>query len=64
MANHHEPVKERNALSQRVIAALRNEFTEDELNQLGFPEAMWLAMQVICGPGGAAQVIRLSQIHQ
>lgn len=60
----YEPVKDRDELSQRIIATLRREFTEEELNGFGFTEALWLAMQVICGPSGAATVIRASQVHQ
>ncbi|HIE9900531.1 hypothetical protein VI609_20835 [Klebsiella pneumoniae] len=58
-----EPCARRELLRQRIISAIQAEFGEEEMYQLLFFEAMWLAMQSVCGPAEAAAVIRESQIH-
>lgn len=58
-----EPCARRESLRQRIICAIQAEFGEEEMYQILFVEAMWLAMQSVCGPAEAAAVIRESQIH-
>lgn len=58
-----EPCAHRELLRQRIITAIQAEFGKEEMYQVLFFEAMWLAMQSVCGPAEAAAVIRESQIH-
>lgn len=43
---------------QRIVGFIAQEYTADEINQAG--EALWLAMQLICGPDQAASIVRQS----
>ncbi|TYE39871.1 hypothetical protein DJ508_29680 [Klebsiella michiganensis] len=58
------PCARRELLRQRIVNAISAEFGSEEIYQEAFFEAMWLAMQSVCGPAEAAAVIRESQIYQ
>ncbi|WP_226020312.1 hypothetical protein [Serratia symbiotica] len=45
---------------QRIVDFIAQEYTADEINLAG--EALWLAMQTICSPSGAAWIINYSQV--
>ncbi|EAA9529599.1 hypothetical protein ZK41_004880 [Salmonella enterica subsp. enterica serovar Java] len=45
---------------QRIVDFITQEYPDDEINHAG--EALWLAMQMICGPYGAACIVRSSQV--
>lgn len=57
-----EPVPDRITCLNRLIAAIRAEFSDAEILEIYFEDAIWLAMQAICGPDSAARIIRMSQI--
>lgn len=46
---------------QRIVDFIAQEYTVEEINQAG--EALWLAMQIICGPDRAAYIVRISQVQ-
>ncbi|SSG52020.1 hypothetical protein [Klebsiella pneumoniae] len=50
------------ALARKVVDLIRQEMSGDEIYQLMQGDAMWLAMQMICGPNGAACCIRRSAV--
>lgn len=45
---------------QHIVDFIAQEYPDDELNQAG--EALWLAMQTICSPSGAAWIVTCSQV--
>lgn len=45
---------------QRIVDFITQEYPDAEINQTG--EALWLAMQMICGPYGAACIVKSSQV--
>jgi len=47
---------------QRIVDFIAQEYPDDELNQAG--EALWLAMQTICSPSGAAWIVTCAQVKQ
>lgn len=57
------PVEQREQMRQRIVDAVRCEFSEEEMYDKRFFDAMWLAMQSLCGPEEAASTIRNCQIH-
>lgn len=57
------PVEKREQLRQRIVDAVRGELSEAEMYDKNFFDAMWLAMQSLCGPEEAAATIRNCQIH-
>lgn len=46
---------------QRIVDFIAQEYTVEEIHQAG--EALWLAMQIICGPDRAAYIVRISQVQ-
>ncbi|EHT5728350.1 hypothetical protein WK676_002875 [Salmonella enterica] len=51
------------SLSRQIVDVLHKEL-EDKCNSCRvFPEAMWVAMQAICGPHVAASTIRYCQVR-
>lgn len=44
-------------LARKITDLLRRELTEPELVTLTSSEVLWLTMQLLCGPGGAAGLI-------
>ncbi|HDK7002963.1 TPA: hypothetical protein M2O71_001425 [Klebsiella pneumoniae] len=51
------------ALARKVVDLIRQEMSGEELCGLIQGDAMWLAMQMICGPNGAACCIRRSAVN-
>lgn len=49
-------------LSRKIVDAIRQEIPAEVLDINNFSEAMWVAMQMICGPQGAAMTISRCQI--
>lgn len=49
-------------LSRKIVDAIRQEIPAEVLGINNFSEAMWVAMQTICGPQGAAMTISRCQI--
>lgn len=49
-------------LSRKIVDAIRQEIPAEVLGINNFSEAMWVAMQMICGPQGAAMTISRCQI--
>lgn len=49
-------------LSRKIVDAIRQEIPAEVLGINNFNEAMWVAMQMICGPQGAAMTISRCQI--
>lgn len=49
-------------LSRKIVDAIRQEIPAEVLDINNFNEAMWVAMQMICGPQGAAMTISRCQI--
>ncbi|HCM6289441.1 TPA: hypothetical protein N3Z68_001367 [Salmonella enterica subsp. enterica serovar 16:l,v:-] len=52
-----------NTLSRQIVDVLHKELGDKCGNNKEFPEAMWVAMQTICGPYVAASTIRCCQIQ-
>ncbi|HHA2248628.1 TPA: Gp49 family protein [Enterobacter ludwigii] len=59
----YEPVSERINSFNRLISAIRAEFSDAEMIQDGFEESVWQVIQVLCGPIRAAQIIRWAQVE-
>ncbi|ECG5118639.1 TPA: hypothetical protein ACJGK5_003206 [Salmonella enterica subsp. enterica serovar Enteritidis] len=51
-----------NTLSRQIVDVLHKELGDNCGNNKDFPEAMWVAMQAICGPQVAADTIRCCQV--
>lgn len=49
-------------LSRKIVDAIKQEIPAEVLDINNFSEAMWVAMQMICGPQGAAMTISRCQI--
>lgn len=49
-------------LSRKIVDAIKQEIPAEVLGINNFNEAMWVAMQMICGPQGAAMTISRCQI--
>lgn len=49
-------------LSRKIVDAIRQEIPAEVLGINNFNEAMWVAMQMICGPQGVAMTISRCQI--
>lgn len=49
-------------LSRKIVDVIRQEIPAEVLGINNFNEAMWVAMQTICGPQGAAMTISRCQI--
>lgn len=49
-------------LSRKIVDAIKQEIPAEVLGINNFSEAMWVAMQMICGPQGAAMTISRCQI--
>lgn len=49
---------------ERIESLIKKEFSDDDLYQKEFLEALLLSMQSICGTEETAKIIRGSQIHQ
>lgn len=44
------PSADRSLYQQRIVDAIFSEFETHEMYQEEFCEAMWIALQVVCGP--------------
>ncbi|MBC3228346.1 hypothetical protein [Serratia fonticola] len=55
---------QRRARVERIIKALSQEFSEDELNDPMLAVDLWLAMQLISGPEWVATVIGCGQVNK
>ncbi|EDR4049144.1 hypothetical protein GUP64_004474 [Salmonella enterica] len=51
------------SLSRQIVDVLHKELGDKCNSCRVFPEAMWVAMQVICGPHVAASTIRCCQVQ-
>ncbi|EAY4675998.1 hypothetical protein ACEVVI_003263 [Salmonella enterica] len=51
------------SLSRQIVDVLHKELGDKCNSCRVFPEAMWVAMQAICGPHVAASTIRCCQIR-
>lgn len=51
------------SLSRQIVDVLHKELRDKCNSCRVFPEAMWVAMQAICGPQLAADTIRYCQIR-
>ncbi|EKF3240656.1 hypothetical protein OYQ71_003762 [Salmonella enterica] len=51
------------SLSRQIVDVLHKELGDKCNSCRVFPEAMWVAMQAICGPHVAASTIRYCQIR-
>ncbi|EAX7074268.1 hypothetical protein RJK31_002204 [Salmonella enterica] len=51
------------SLSRQIVDVLHKELGDKCNSCRVFPEAMWVAMQAICGPQLAADTIRYCQIR-
>lgn len=51
------PSADRSLYEQRIVDAIFAEFETHELCQEEFYDAMWIAMQVVCGPRVAASYL-------
>lgn len=49
-------------LSRKIVDAIKQEIPAEVLGINNFSEAVWVAMQMICGPQGAAMTISRCQI--
>lgn len=49
-------------LSRKIVDVIKQEIPAEVLGINNFNEAMWVAMQMICGPQGAAMTISRCQI--
>lgn len=52
-----------NTLSRQIVDVLHKELGDKCDSIRVFPEAMWVAMQAICGPQLAADTIRCCQVR-
>ncbi|MEX9784631.1 hypothetical protein [Providencia manganoxydans] len=57
-----EYLDENSQLAIKVVALLKEHLTEDERKLLMKGNALWLAMQHICSPQGAASVVAYSSV--
>lgn len=57
-----EYIDENSQLAIKVVALLKEHLTEDERKLLMKGNALWLAMQHICGSQGAASVVAYSSV--
>lgn len=65
LAAHNRYLAENNPvdiLSRKIVDAIKQEIQAEVLGINNFSEAMWVAMQMICGPQGAAMTISRCQI--
>ncbi|MCX9056607.1 hypothetical protein NLN90_11235 [Citrobacter portucalensis] len=51
------PSADRSLYQQRIVDAIFAEFETHEMYQDEFCEAMWIALQIVCGPQVAASFI-------
>ncbi|EBK8622196.1 hypothetical protein DV583_09200 [Salmonella enterica] len=51
------------SLSRQIVDVLHKELGDKCNSCRVFPEAMWVAMQAICGPHVAASTIRYCQVR-
>ncbi|EAA8036725.1 hypothetical protein IOQ16_004001 [Salmonella enterica] len=51
------------SLSRQIVDVLHKELGDKCNSCRVFPEAMWVAMQAICGPHVAASTIRCCQVQ-
>ncbi|EAX8781136.1 hypothetical protein BWL58_12260 [Salmonella enterica] len=51
------------SLSRQIVDVLHKELGDKCNSCRVFPEAMWVAMQAICGPHVAADTIRCCQVR-
>ncbi|ENM4468664.1 hypothetical protein AB7X54_000029 [Salmonella enterica] len=51
------------SLSRQIVDVLHKELGDKYNSCRVFPEAMWVAMQAICGPHVAASTIRCCQVQ-
>ncbi|EJY7488055.1 hypothetical protein RBE67_000426 [Salmonella enterica] len=51
------------SLSRQIVDVLHKELGDKCNSCRVFPEAMWVAMQAICGPHVAASTIRYCQVQ-
>ncbi len=56
--------QQRRARVERIVKALSQEFSEDELNDPMFAVELWLAIQLISGPEWVATVISCGQVNK
>lgn len=49
-------------LSRKIVDVIKQEIPAGILGTDNFNNAMWIAMQMICSPQGAAMIIRRCQI--
>lgn len=65
LAEHNRYLAENNPvdiLSRKIVDVIKQEIPAEVLDINNFSEAMWVAMQMICGPQGAAMTISRCQI--
>lgn len=62
MAKETSYTKERIETANKLVSLIRDNFTDCEIEYFLFSESMWLAMQMLCSPQGAAQAVKSSQV--
>lgn len=55
--------EESDGLARKVADLIRSELSDEELYSLIRGDAMWLVMQMICSPVGAARCIKNSSVN-
>lgn len=56
-------LQEKDALSRKVADLIRSGLSDEELYLLIQGDAMWLVMQMICSPRGAASCVNQSSVN-
>ncbi|MBK5072563.1 hypothetical protein I2492_06010 [Budviciaceae bacterium CWB-B4] len=56
-------MEQRQDLVNKVIDILHKELTDAEMEKLIYGQELWMAMQIICGPVGAAKAVTYSSVN-
>ncbi|CUZ01098.1 Uncharacterised protein [Serratia marcescens] len=56
-------MQENDALARKIADLIRSELSDEELYSLIRGDGMWLVMQMICSPRGAANCISQSSVN-
>ncbi|HCD6206288.1 TPA: hypothetical protein NDT77_004019 [Klebsiella pneumoniae] len=56
-------LKRDDLLARKVADLIREGLTEEELDSLVRGQSMWLVMQMICSPSGAAYCVSQSSVN-
>ncbi|WP_157834753.1 MULTISPECIES: hypothetical protein [unclassified Serratia (in: enterobacteria)] len=58
-----DQIKEHSLIAIKAAELIRNGLNEKELKMLVCGDGMWLVMQMLCSPSGAASIVYRSSIN-